>query len=92
MGLDTPDYEPKRENGPRRAAVVVIQNARGEVLLLHRKPHDRAFTGWCLPGGKQEPGDANLLATALIELEQETGLVFDSAEFLQSGTTVDRQG
>ncbi len=92
MSFDIFDQEPKRENEPRRAAAVVLQTARGEVLLLHRKPHDRAFTGWCLPGGKQEPGDKNLLDTALIELQQETGLQFDSAEFLQSGTTTDQQG
>ncbi len=46
-----------------------------ELLLTRRAWHLRSHTGeLCFPGGRQEPGDADLLATALRETEEEIAL------------------
>lgn len=81
-----------REKTPRPAAIIVLKNKLGEVLLLRRTAQDRSFVGWSFPGGKQEPNDANLLATALVELAQETGLVLTEATLMNRDTATDRQG
>jgi 8-oxo-dGTP pyrophosphatase MutT (NUDIX family) len=65
--------------GDRRAAVaLVLRQAPGspELLLLRRA--ERAGDRWSgqigLPGGHAEPGDADLLATAIREALEEVGL------------------
>jgi 8-oxo-dGTP pyrophosphatase MutT (NUDIX family) len=47
----------------------VIQNSKGEVLILRRKSEGT----WVLPKGRVEPGE-DLRQTALREVEEETGL------------------
>ena len=46
-----------------------VLRREGEVLLVHRPRYD----DWSLPKGKAEPGE-DLLATALRELEEESGM------------------
>ena len=47
-----------------------------EVLLLRRRPDPRdPWSGhWCFPGGGRASSDADLLSTALRELQEECGL------------------
>jgi [ribosomal protein S5]-alanine N-acetyltransferase len=51
----------------------------GQVLLVHRSPHRRAFPGvWDLPGGHIEPGESELEALAR-ELHEELGVQIASS-------------
>ena len=54
------------------AAVVAVFRG-SKILMLKRRPDDRNYTGWCLPGGSKEKEDANLEQTAKRELVEETG-------------------
>jgi 8-oxo-dGTP pyrophosphatase MutT (NUDIX family) len=51
-------------------------------LLVVRSDHGRHGNQLGFPGGKPEPGDADLLATALREAEEEVGLHPDTVEVL----------
>jgi 8-oxo-dGTP pyrophosphatase MutT (NUDIX family) len=70
-----PRSEPYRPDLPivaeLAAGAVVVQLGPSEprVLLLHQRDEDR----WCLPKGHVDPGES-LGATALREVEEETGL------------------
>ncbi len=67
-----------REPRTREAAVALLVRPRAqlEVLLIKRAEHEQdPWSGhMALPGGRREPGDADLLATALREAEEEIGI------------------
>jgi 8-oxo-dGTP pyrophosphatase MutT (NUDIX family) len=54
------------------AAVI---NHTGKILVIHH----RALGRWLLPGGHIDPGDPGLLAAALRELAEETGISWQQA-------------
>jgi len=66
------------EDGLQVASVLapVFRDVEGELrtLLVVRSDHGRHGNQLGFPGGKPEPGDADLLATALREAEEEVGL------------------
>jgi 8-oxo-dGTP pyrophosphatase MutT (NUDIX family) len=53
------------------AACLLAINSEGLVLMVSRKDDHNA---WGLPGGKWEPADTNLIATAIREAWEETGI------------------
>jgi 8-oxo-dGTP pyrophosphatase MutT (NUDIX family) len=61
------------------AAVTVLAYA-DSVLLIRRPARDGdPWSGqWALPGGRRDPGDADLLATARRELAEEVGVHLDA--------------
>jgi 8-oxo-dGTP pyrophosphatase MutT (NUDIX family) len=72
--------------GLRSAGVLVPLRARGDevtVVLARRTeqvPHHKGQI--CFPGGSRDPGDADLLETALREAEEELGIRRGDAEIL----------
>ncbi len=71
----------------RRAAVAVVlkDGSRGlEILFIRRAehPHDPWSGQMAFPGGRMEPGDAELRNTAVRETAEEIGLDLGSADFL----------
>jgi 8-oxo-dGTP pyrophosphatase MutT (NUDIX family) len=71
----------------RRAAVAaVLRFDRGgpEVLLIQRAEHpgDRWSGQVSMPGGRHDPGDPDLLATAMRETREETGVDLAAAPVL----------
>ncbi|GAB7217865.1 NUDIX hydrolase [Dickeya oryzae] len=68
------EFQAQQEGITRQtmAAAVVF---RGGILLVRRSANDPMLPGyWEIPGGGREPGDHNLLATLMRELQEETGL------------------
>src|SRR3982750_3744760 len=60
-------------------AAVAIVHARGAeesvLLILRAEREGDSWSGqWSLPGGRRDPGDLDLLHTALRELEEECGI------------------
>jgi 8-oxo-dGTP pyrophosphatase MutT (NUDIX family) len=71
-------HRPPRGGAPRAASVLVLfgEGVRGpELLLLERAADMRAHPGQvAFPGGSQDETDADAVAAALREAEEETGL------------------
>src|SRR5439155_1604605 len=70
---------------PAAVALVLIEGREGlEALFIHRA--ERAGDPWsgqvALPGGRHEPSDPDLLATAIRETLEETGVDLSRAECL----------
>lgn len=82
-------YQPRAERAPeaRPAAVSLVLVEEGaDLTTLFIRRADRAGDPWsgqiALPGGRREPGDADLLATALRETREEVGVDLGTAERL----------
>ncbi|UOG73945.1 CoA pyrophosphatase [Hymenobacter tibetensis] len=90
--LLTPDDFPIPKN-LRNAAVLVpvFRDAAGElhVVMVRRSGFGIHGGELAFPGGKHEPTDASLLATALREAEEEVGLAATNVEILATLPTVD---
>jgi 8-oxo-dGTP pyrophosphatase MutT (NUDIX family) len=71
-------FRPPADGSPRAASVLILfgEGPRGaEVLLLERAAEMRAHAGQvAFPGGRQDEADADAVAAALREAEEETGL------------------
>jgi len=79
--------KPVSEEHQANAAVALILKPTDEdfqVLLVKRvqNPKDPWSGNMALPGGKREPEDATLKATAIRETYEETGLHIENAQFL----------
>ena len=72
--------------GLRSAGVLVpLRSSRGEVTVTlarrtERVPHHKGQI--CFPGGSRDPGDRDLLATAMREAEEEMGIRSGDVELL----------
>jgi 8-oxo-dGTP pyrophosphatase MutT (NUDIX family) len=72
--------------GPEQdhAAVAIVLDPQGDLLFIRRAT--RAGDPWsghvAFPGGRAEPGDADLVATAAREAHEELGLELHPAELL----------
>jgi 8-oxo-dGTP pyrophosphatase MutT (NUDIX family) len=72
---DTKIPEDILSRGVAVGVVAVVESSDHRVLLTRRAKHMRTFPGvWVPPGGGVEPGEVNLIDTAVRELEEETGL------------------
>lgn len=87
MAADVPDAP--RRSRPIAAAIAVV--VRGERLLLVRRSHKPDAGRWGFPGGKIEPGET-VIAAALRELAEETGVAAEAAEVLTAVDVIRRDG
>ncbi len=77
---------PETPNGLRPAGVMVplcLRDGKVTVILARRTervPHHKGQV--CFPGGSQDPGDADLFATALREAGEELGIPEGSVDLL----------
>jgi ADP-ribose pyrophosphatase YjhB (NUDIX family) len=71
------------------AAVAVIE-CQGAILLIRRseRPGDPWSGQWALPGGRRDPQDVDLLATARRELAEEVGLVLPATGWRALATQI----
>jgi len=72
---------------PKPASSVIVR--RGECFLLVKRANPPAQAMFAFPGGKAEPNETPLQA-ALRELEEETGLVAESADLFAVYDLIDR--
>ncbi len=81
-----PEFRPPAGSRLCKAAVLLpfVQVPGGlRLILTKRSATLRHHPGQiALPGGRQDPGDADLIATALREAEEEIGLARDNVEVL----------
>jgi 8-oxo-dGTP pyrophosphatase MutT (NUDIX family) len=66
-------------------SIILAPGARGrEILFIHRaeRPDDPWSGHMALPGGRREPKDKDLLATALRETREETGVILRKNELV----------
>lgn len=93
-GYKRPDIERARQQDPppRESAVLALIYPRLDelhLLLMLRPTYEGVHSGQVsFPGGKKEPGDADLRDTALREFAEETGAVTNGVEVLGGLTEV----
>lgn len=80
---------PRANAWPIAAAIAVV--LRGERLLLVRRSHRPDAGRWGFPGGKIEPGET-VIAAALRELDEETGVAAEPVEVLTAADVIRRDG
>lgn len=66
----------------KQGAVCIIQNDKGEILLLNR---NTAPFGWGLPGGKVDPGETHK-QTVVREVWEEVGIQYATFEVMYLGS------
>lgn len=66
------------------AVAIILVPGPDQLLLIRRAEHERdPWSGQMgLPGGRREPGDADLLATVLRETREELGVDLDRATLI----------
>jgi 8-oxo-dGTP pyrophosphatase MutT (NUDIX family) len=82
-----PTFDHAPEARPAAVALILLEGARSQGLeALFIKRAVRAGDPWsgqvALPGGRKDPADPDLLATAIRETREETGVDLDRAERL----------
>ena len=87
LGARVPQRLPATPTTPYAAVAAVIRYVRDEpeVLLIKRseRPGDPWSGQMAFPGGRQSPGDADLVATAVRETHEEVGVdLSESAELV----------
>jgi 8-oxo-dGTP pyrophosphatase MutT (NUDIX family) len=71
------------DDGRRRAAVAVVLYERAVLLMKRTERENDPWSGHVsLPGGRHEPDDPHLLATAIRETHEELGLELGEASVL----------
>ena len=76
----------RKDPAPRESAVMVLLHGTGDALsttLILRPEYDGVHSGQvAFPGGRKEPGDADLLATAVREMHEEIGVTAEGLDQL----------
>src|SRR6056297_719193 len=79
-------YEKTSDRDTREAGVLILLYPRDEQLytvLIQRPLYQGVHSGQIsFPGGKQEPGDRDLVHTALRETHEEVGILREKIEVL----------
>ena len=73
----------------RKSAVcgIIVDN---EILLLKRQYREGKSNGWCLPGGKVEPGEKSIDG-AIRETFEETGIKINTPTFLGTAISASKE-
>ena len=62
------------------AATIVIEDQKGRILFLLRRPNDRTISGFCLPGGKIDIDNESILDGLIRETKEETQYNLDKSK------------